>query len=162
MPNQGPVKFFKCRANAATPKYQTPGAAGFDLSATHDLIIPPGMTAVAQTGLKFEIPEGFELQIRQRSGLSLRTKLRMANAPATIDSDFRGEVEIILENVVTPAQYPQQYEQQILRFKAGERIAQGIIAPVVQGLFEEVADVRVFEIAVGRKIGDKAARYVDH
>ena len=64
----------------------------------------------------------------------------MANAPATIDSDFRGEVEIILENVVTPAQYPQQYEQQILRFKAGERIAQGIIAPVVQGLFEEVAD----------------------
>lgn len=133
------VKVAKCRDGAVVPSYQTAGAAGFDFYATEDVIIPPGHTTLVKTGLKFEIPEGYEIQVRPRSGLSLKTKMRVANSPGTIDSDYRDEVGIIVENIA-PSQYgasPAQYEATIIKVKAGDRIAQGILAEVIRARFQQ-------------------------
>ena len=86
-------------ADAIIPKYQTSGSAGFDIHAVEHTEVYPGETKVLKTGLSFEIPEGYELQIVPRSGISAKTKLRISNSPGTIDSDFRGEVGIIVDNI---------------------------------------------------------------
>lgn len=80
------------------PCYGRHGDAGADLIASEDVTIAPGETVLVKTGLKMEIPEGYEVQIRPRSGLSLNTPLRIANAPGTIDSGYRGEVCVIMQN----------------------------------------------------------------
>jgi dUTP pyrophosphatase len=95
------VKIKKLHPDAVIPQYAHKGDAGFDLVAVEDVIIEPGETKAISLGLAFEIPEGYEMQIRPRSGISSKTKLRVANAPATIDSGFRGEVKVILENAVS-------------------------------------------------------------
>ena len=112
------------------PRYQTPGSAGADVSVClpcrKQLIIPAGERVLIPTGLALEIPQGYELQVRPRSGLSLKTPLFLCNSPGTIDSDYRGELQIIMGNLSdTP--------YTILH---GERIAQIIVAPVVQASFE--------------------------
>lgn len=96
-----PVKFKRLHPDAATPQYAHDGDSGFDLTATEDVIIEPGATAIVPTGLAFEIPAGFELQVRPRSGISAKTKLRVANAPGTVDRNFRGEVGVIIDNINT-------------------------------------------------------------
>ena len=93
--------------------------------------IEPGETKLLQTGLKFEIPHGFELQIRPRSGLSLKTKLRVANAPGTIDSDYRGEVAVIMTNT----------GKETVTINHGDRIAQAVLSPVYQMEFVECDDL---------------------
>lgn len=93
------VKVKRLNGEAVIPQYAKPGDSGFDLVATEDVIIAPGEAALVSTGLAFEIPEGFELQVRPRSGVSLRTKLRVANTPGTIDSSYRGEVKVIIDNI---------------------------------------------------------------
>ncbi|MDD4188959.1 MAG: aminotransferase, partial [Eubacteriales bacterium] len=75
-----------CRNDAVMPKYARPGDAGMDVFAAENCIIGPGQTAVIPTGLKLAIPEGYEIQVRPRSGLSLKTPLRIANSPGTVDS----------------------------------------------------------------------------
>lgn len=92
------VKVKRLSDDAVIPQYATEGSAGFDLIAIEDVIIEPGETKLVPTGLAFEIPQGYEIQIRPRSGVSLKTALRVVNSPATIDSDFRGEVKVIIEN----------------------------------------------------------------
>ena len=85
--------------DAKIPTYAHLGDAGCDVYATEDCIINPGETKIVPTGLKMAIPEGYELQVRPRSGMSVKTKMRVANAPGTIDSCYRGEIGIIIENI---------------------------------------------------------------
>ena len=113
------------------PAYATQEAAGADLAAAVEepLILRPMERAAVPTGLVLEIPEGFEGQIRPRSGLALGEGLTVANAPGTIDADYRGEVKVLLVNLgPRPA-----------TITRGQRIAQLIIAPVVRARFEETS-----------------------
>lgn len=124
------IKIKKLTSEAVVPKYETEGAAGFDLVATETTVIEAESTKLIKTGLAFEIPKGYELQIRPRSGMSLKTSLRVANSPGTIDSDYRGEVAIILHNT-SPLS-----SEQVLK---GTRIAQAVLCPIIQADFEEVS-----------------------
>lgn len=104
------------------PKYETNGSAGMDIRIIEGVHINPGETVLTKTGMAFAIPEGFEFQIRPRSGLSLKTSLRLPNSPGTIDSDYRGELGIMLNNIGTKALY----------FKKGERVCQMVLNKVPQ------------------------------
>lgn len=120
--------------DAVIPKYQTEGAAGVDLHALEDVTILSGDTKLVKIGLAFEIPKGFELQIRPRSGMSLKTKIRVANSPGTIDSDYRGEVCVIIDNTAYFAAPP-------FIIKKGDRIAQAVLCPVYQAEFELINEL---------------------
>jgi len=115
------------------PGYQTPGAAGLDLQAAlaDDLELGPGARAAVPTGLCLAIPEGFEGQVRPRSGLALRAGLTVLNAPGTVDADYRGEVQVILVNLGAAP----------VRLVRGERIAQLVIAPVSRAGLREVREL---------------------
>lgn len=89
-----------------TPLYASPQAAGCDLFASEDIVIRPGDTVIAPLGIVIALPEGTEAQIRPRSGLSLRTELRLPNSPGTIDSDYRHSVGVLLQNTFNPALLP--------------------------------------------------------
>lgn len=91
------VKFRKLHADAATPVYAKPGDSGFDLVVTEDVIVRPGETAKVPTGLAFEIPQGYEIQVRPRSGVTTKTKLRVVLG--TVDQQYRGEVAVMVDNV---------------------------------------------------------------
>jgi dUTP pyrophosphatase len=104
------------------PRYETAGAAGLDLRADEDVLLAPGERRPVPTGLAVEIPPGHEGQVRPRSGLAARHGIGMVNAPGTIDSDFRGEVMVILVN----------HGQAPFAARRGERIAQLVIAPVTR------------------------------
>lgn len=109
------------------PSFATAGAAGADLFAavTADLVIPPMERAAVPTGIALAIPPGFEGQVRPRSGLALRSGVTLANAPGTIDSDYRGEVMVLLVNL----------GNQPFVVRRGDRMAQLVIAPVVRPRF---------------------------
>lgn len=113
------------------PAYETAGAAGVDLRAAlpedRQIILLPGKRVLVPTGLIFEIPEGFEGQIRPRSGLALKHGITCLNTPGTIDSDYRGEVQILLVN----------HGEEDFAIIRGMRVAQLIIAPVTQAIIEE-------------------------
>ena len=98
------IPYEKCREGARMPEYAHIDDSGMDLYALEDYTNHPGETKLIPTGLKFAIPNGYELQIRPKSGRCLKTKLRVANTPATIDAGFRGEVCVIVENVEAPIQ----------------------------------------------------------
>lgn len=112
------------------PAYETPGAAGMDLLAAveEDIVIEPGKRFAVPTGLGIALPEGFEAQVRPRSGLALKQGITVANAPGTVDSDYRGEVKVILINL----------GQDPVTITRGMRIAQMVIAPVTRGVWKEV------------------------
>lgn len=113
-------------ADLPLPAYETPGAAGMDLMAAipagDDIVLAPGERRLIPTGLSIAVPPGFEAQIRPRSGLALRHGITMVNAPGTIDSDYRGEVGVILINL----------GQEPFTVQRGERIGQMVIAAYVQ------------------------------
>lgn len=114
------------------PRYETTGAAGADLRANLPgkgrVVLAPQERALIPTGLMMQIPNGFEVQIRPRSGLALKHGLTMINAPGTIDSDYRGEVGVLLVNL----------GQEVFEVTHGLRIAQMVVAPVVQTEFRVV------------------------
>lgn len=112
------------------PSYATPGSAGCDLRAavTEDLTLQPGDHALVATGLAIALPEGFEAQVRPRSGLAVRHGLTVLNSPGTIDADYRGEVKVAL---ILHGREP-------FTITRGERIAQLVIAPVTQVAWDEV------------------------
>ncbi|PGM07222.1 dUTP diphosphatase [Bacillus thuringiensis] len=114
------------------PKYAKPGDAGFDLVAAEDTVIWPGETKVVPTGLAFEIPPGYELQVRPRSGMTRNTKLRVALG--TVDSGYRGEIGVLVDN--TERQISLNMKAHVI--EKGTRIAQGVIAPVETAHFVEV------------------------
>jgi dUTP pyrophosphatase len=115
------------------PAYETVASAGLDLRAHLDgsVSLAPGARRLIPTGLRLEIPTGFEAQVRPRSGLALKCGLTVLNAPGTIDADYRGDVGVILINLSTE-------EQQI---EPGDRIAQLVFAPVTQARWEEVTEL---------------------
>lgn len=119
-------------AGLALPSYETPGSAGMDLRAAvpedEPMTLGPGQRAMVPTGLSFAIPLGFEVQIRPRSGLAAKHGLTCLNTPGTIDSDYRGEIKVILINLGA--------EDFVIT--RGERIAQMVLAPVTQGAWHQV------------------------
>jgi dUTP pyrophosphatase len=113
---------------AAVPVYQSEGASGADLRARldQDIVLPPGSRIAVPTGLRIQIPHGLEAQVRPRSGLAARHGISVLNAPGTIDSDYRGEIQVILVN----------FGQEEFRIKSGDRIAQLVFSPVVRVSFK--------------------------
>ncbi|WP_220092223.1 dUTP diphosphatase [Helicobacter sp. 16-1353] len=116
------LKIKKLNNDAILPKYQSSGASGFDLHSVEDLDILPSEFIAVKTGLSFEIPSGYEIQVRPRSGLAFKNGISVLNTPGTIDSDYRGEVMVILFN----------FSKNIFNIKKGDRIAQAILSQVFQ------------------------------
>ena len=118
--------------DAVLPEYQTAGSAGMDLRSVEGVELAPMERKLVRTGLRVQIPAGHEGQVRPRSGLALRHGISMVNSPGTIDSDYRGEIAVILINLGADA----------VKLERGERIAQLVIVPVAQAtlLTVEVLD----------------------
>jgi dUTP pyrophosphatase len=110
------------------PCYASEGAAGLDVVAAEELTLEPGSRHAVATGFAIAIPEGYEVQVRPRSGLALKHGITCLNTPGTIDSDYRGEVKVILANLGTEP----------FQIRRGERIAQLVPAPVPKAEFREV------------------------
>lgn len=183
-----PELYYTLEPGATAPRRASQEAAGYDLFAHHDAVIEPGRTVLVSAGIRLAIPAGYEAQVRPRSGLSLRTPLRIANSPGTIDADYRGLVSIICENTASlldpykilqdkpelidtlihdfhPVDIAHYYRDKLgialpfglptatvyldgdgyplgtIFIKAGERIAQLVIAKVVFPDFVEAEDV---------------------
>ncbi|MFW6047650.1 MAG: dUTP diphosphatase [Candidatus Woesearchaeota archaeon] len=127
-----PVKIKRLNQLATIPKYAKEGDAGFDFYSAECKQLRPFETKVFYTGLKIEIPDSYEIQIRPRSGLSLKTSLRVANSPGTIDSGYRGEIGIIMQNT-NPSK--------TLTIDIGDRIAQGVLKRVPKAKFIDVEEL---------------------
>lgn len=121
------------------PTYATDGAAGLDLRACEAVRIQPGEVAAVRTGLYLEIPPGFEGQVRPRSGLALHHGITILNAPGTIDSDYRGEIRVILIH----------HGQEPFDIERGDRIAQIVFAPVTRVEMHETSELSETERAAG-------------
>jgi dUTP pyrophosphatase len=115
----------------ALPVYATRDAAGMDVLAAEDVTLAPGGRHAVATGFALAIPQGFEIQVRPRSGLALKHGISLANAPGTIDADYRGELKVILINL----------GGEEFHIAHGDRIAQLVLAPVVQARWDEVAEL---------------------
>ena len=113
------------------PAYATEGAAGMDVVSAEGLTLEPGARHAVATGLSVEIPPGYEIQVRPRSGLAFKHGITVPNTPGTIDSDYRGELKVLLIN----------HSDKAFEIGIGDRIAQLVLAPVVQAVFEEVTDL---------------------
>lgn len=135
------IKFSLLRRGARLPAYETEGAAGMDLRALLDepVSLRPGERAKIPTGLAPEIPPGFEGQVRPRSGLALKCGITVLNSPGTIDSDFRGELAIIIINL----------GQNTETINNGDRIAQIVFAPVARAVCVESAELSATERSGG-------------
>ncbi|MGC8261896.1 dUTP diphosphatase [Bacillus subtilis] len=161
------VNIKRLSPDAQTPTYAHATDAGFDLVAAEDVIIEPGATACVPTGLAFEIPEGFEMQIRPRSGITLKTKLRVQLG--TVDCGYTGEVGVIVDNI---AEYRNSSGAELFResfdtidgglvptdgmfnaktylIRKGDRLAQAVIKPVEQAVFTEVDALGVSDRGAG-------------
>ena len=115
------------------PAYMSANAAGMDLHAAidEDLVLAPGLIALVATGLQIAVPDGYEAQVRPRSGLAVKHGISLPNTPATIDADYRGEIRVPLINL----------GQEPFRVTRGMRIAQLIVAPVMRVTWDEVAEL---------------------
>lgn len=145
-----PVALEKCHPDAKKPEYAKAGDAGMDIYAIEDTVIKPGETKIVRTGLKCALPLGYEFEVRPRSGLSVKTPLRIANAPGTIDSGYRDEIGVIVTNIEPPIKdivldekgmgsilYGQSYT-----ITKGMRFAQLVLKEVPSCTFYEVSDVK--------------------
>jgi dUTP pyrophosphatase len=126
----------KClHPEAMVPEYKTEQAAGMDLYACLEqaLHLTPGQRALVHTGIALALPQGFEAQIRPRSGLALKHGITLVNSPGTIDADYRGEIKIILIN----------HGDASVEIKSGDRIAQMVVAPVTKVCWNQVSELSV-------------------
>ncbi len=121
------VKLKKLVPDAQLPEYAHFGDSGADLFAVEERVLQPLERAAVGTGLAAEVPEGYELQVRPKSGLALKSGLTVLNTPGTIDFGYRGEIKVILINL----------SQEPYRIQVGQKIAQLVVAPVVYARFEE-------------------------
>lgn len=153
---QIPIQFI--HEDAKIPTYAHVGDAGCDVYAVEDCVINPGETKIVPTGLKMAIPEGYELQVRPRSGMSAKTKMRVANAPGTIDACYRGEIGIIIENIepnFKDIDYTFNEDSSIkinsivhgsaFHITKGDRIAQLVLNEVPKAAFYLVEDISEYE-----------------
>ncbi len=140
---QLPIRITRLRdaQDLPLPSQGTPGSAGFDLHAAVEtaITLDPGARTRVPTGLAIAVPEGYEAQVRPRSGLAFRHGIVLPNAPGTIDSDYRGEIQVIVMNAGDEA----------FRIERGDRIAQLVVAPVVVARFVEVSDLDATERGAG-------------
>ena len=125
------LKIKKLKNEAQIPSYQTKEAAGFDLHSIENVVLKPGERKLIGTGLAFEIEYGYEVQIRPRSGLAFKHGITVLNSPGTIDSDYRGEIKVLLIN----------HSDEEFEIKKGDRIAQAVVAPVIQAEIVEVEEL---------------------
>ncbi len=123
----------------ALPAYATAGAAGMDVLSAEDVTIAPGARHAVATGLALAIPAGYEIQVRPRSGLALKHGITVPNTPGTIDADYRGELKVILINHGTEP----------FAIARGDRVAQLVLAPVVQAEWQEVGSLDATERGAG-------------
>lgn len=114
--------------NNPIPSYETDGAAGMDIRSNEVFVISPGERRIVKTGLHIQLPQGYEAQIRPRSGLAIKSGITVLNSPGTIDSDYRGEIGVILIN----------HSDKMFGINIGDRIAQMVIAKYEQVEFEQV------------------------
>ncbi len=123
------------------PAYQTGHASGADVCAamSDPIVLEPGSRVLIPTGISMEIPIGFEIQVRPRSGLAFKNGVTIVNTPGTIDSDYRGELKIILIN----------HGKENFEVNPGDRIAQLVLAPVLQADFQEATDISQTERGAG-------------
>ncbi len=126
-----PVKRLPHFEGLELPAYATQGAAGMDVLAAEDVSLAPGARHAVATGLAFAIPAGFEIQVRPRSGLALKHGITVPNTPGTIDSDYRGELKVILIN----------HGEQTFEVRRGDRVAQLVIAPVTRASWLKVDEL---------------------
>lgn len=116
------IKSLPHGAGLPLPAYETEGAAGLDLRAAEDALLAPGMRILMPTGIAIALPDGYEAQVRPRSGLAVKHGVTVLNAPGTVDSDYRGEIKVPLINL----------GQADFTIRRGDRIAQMVIAPVTR------------------------------
>jgi dUTP pyrophosphatase len=121
------------------PAYATTGAAGMDVVAAEGVVIAPGARHAVATGLAVAVPQGYEIQVRPRSGLALKHGITVPNTPGTIDSDYRGELKVILINL----------GGEPFTIARGDRVAQLVLAPVVQAAWDEVEELDATERGAG-------------
>ena len=133
--NKLTVQIKKLHKDVQTPFYASSGSAGFDLRAfffdTDSVTIPAGERAKITTGIQMVLPEGYELQIRPRSGLAFKYGISLTNTPGTIDCDYRGEIQILMIN----------HGKEDFTIEQGDRIAQAVLAPIYQAEFLEISEL---------------------
>ncbi len=152
-----------CREDVVLPEYANFGDAGMDLRSAVDIDILPGETAVVPTGLKVAIPIGYEIQVRPRSGISLKTPLRVVNSPGTIDSGYRDEVGVIINNSSKEGNEVYSISEKgnkhgIYRIKKGDRIAQIVLKEVPIIKWKPVADIKQDGINRGGGFGSSGTK----
>ena len=127
--------------NVPLPKYETDGSSGMDLSANieKNVDIKPGKSAIIPTGLAVSIPKNFEIQIRPRSGLAAKNQLSVLNTPGTIDSDYRGELKVILINL----------GDKTFKVENGSRVAQMVLCPIIKASLKEVETLEETKRGIG-------------
>ncbi len=133
------VKRLPHGAGLPLPAYATAGAAGMDVVSAESVTLAPGGRHAVATGLALAIPQGYEIQVRPRSGLALKHGITVPNTPGTIDSDYRGELKVILINL----------GGEPFTIQRGDRVAQLVLAPVVQAAWDEVAELDATERGAG-------------
>ena len=135
------IQIKKLSNEVLTPKYETSGSSGMDIAAyiEKEIIINPGEKALIPTGFSLSIPQGYEVQIRPRSGLAAKKGVTILNTPGTIDSDYRGEIKVILINLSKDKFF----------VKKGERIAQMVVCPIQQVIIEEVSELSETNRGIG-------------
>lgn len=125
------IQITKCKENAVIPKYAKSGDAGVDLTSTEEYLLKPGNRVLVSTGLKIALPDGYEAQIRPRSGLALKNGISIVNTPGTIDAGYRGEIGVIVIN----------HGSEDFLIEKGMRICQMVINKFEQAIFEEVDEL---------------------
>lgn len=133
------VKFVKVHPDARLPEYKTSGAAGMDLCTVERFVLQPGERKLVDTGLRIEVPEGFEAQVRPRSGLAIKHGVTVLNSPGTIDSDYRGKVGVILIN----------HGDEPFEAMCPDRIAQLVVVPVSQVVARFISEEELTDTARG-------------
>ena len=133
------VKRLEDGAGLPLPAYATDGAAGMDVVSAEDVTIKPGARHAVATGLAMAIPSGYEIQVRPRSGLAFKHGITVPNTPGTIDSDYRGELKVLLIN----------HGPDDFTIARGDRVAQLILAPVVQAAWDEVEELDATQRGAG-------------
>ena len=157
--NKIEIKVEICREGVQLPTYANDGDSGMDIRAAEDVTISIGETKIIPTGLKMAIPEGYEIQVRPRSGVSLKTPLKISNSPGTIDSGYRDEIGIIISNISIRMQnkdtgelipfednltLENKYKTGIFTIKKGDRIAQLVLQKVPKMKLVQVDDVKKY------------------
>lgn len=136
-------KRWEGNADLPVPAYASSGAAGFDLRAmvaeAEPMVLKPGARAIVPTGFSVAVPDGFEMQVRPRSGLAFKNGVTVVNAPGTVDSDYRGQVCVLLINL----------GEEDFTIRRGDRIAQGVIAAAPQWSLVEVEDLDATDRGAG-------------